>query len=457
MMSPRNTRSQRPAAQMWILALVAAVALLDARAAAADEVGAGAAEDAGTASVPEEAASDGKDPRRIEFGILPALNYDSDRGFGFGAIGTVVSFAPGHRPFQWRLEFLLYATAKSSPDGGTELAYHDDYVTLDVPGLMQDRLRLKTQVGFRRFSTASYYGLGSASTDDVELDRYYQYDRIYPFGLGSARFALWDGSTGDRTRRLEAFAGLGFWYNVMNLYEGSLLEQQAELAELDTPDGRALNALLDGTDDHALLMLIGGLLYDTRNHEFTPSRGTFSELSVRTSPGVDADLRFVGVSLITSWFRSLRGETLVLAARGIGDALFGSVPVYELSEMGSFNRDSGPGGGSTVRGVAGQRFHGKLKVVGNLELRAQLLPFQIAGQRFNLGAIAFVDAGRVWADYGRVEINGEALDGDLTDIAVGVGAGLRVRWGETFIVRVDPAYSPTEGTFGLYINVNHIF
>jgi hypothetical protein len=85
------------------------------------------------------------------------------------------------------------------------------------------------------------------------------------------------------------------------------------------------------------------------------------------------------------------------------------------------------------------------------------LPFRVAGQRFNLGAIAFVDAGRVWADYGDVEIAGESLDDGFANFAMGMGAGLRLKWGETFIVRVDPGYSPTEKTFGLYINVDHIF
>lgn len=420
------------------------------------------AETIGSTPTPEAteiaASPDGKDPNRIEFGGLPALNYDSDVGFGFGLIGTLVRFHPDYRPYRWRIKFLLYATVKKSPDGGTELAYHDDYVILDLPGLLDDRLRLQLQTGFRRSSTTGYYGLGSASEDtENDLGRYYQYDRIYPYGQATGRFKLWDRSTDAHARRLEAFAGLGFWYNAMNLYEGSLLEADAALAEQDTPDGRALAALLHGTEDHSLLMPVAGLLWDTRDHETTPTRGNFTELSVRASPGIDADLHFVGLSLITRWFYSLRGDRLVLAARGIGDALFGNAPLYELSTVGSFTRNDAPGGGGSVRGVAAQRFHGKLKVVGNLELRAQLLPFTLAGQHFNLGAIAFVDAGRVWADYGRVEVAGQALDDSFPDLAVGVGAGLRLKWGETFIVRVDPAYSVTESTFGLYINVDHVF
>ncbi|WP_428261106.1 Omp85 family outer membrane protein [Haliangium sp.] len=434
-----------------ILAVAAAV-LVSAASAAADTT----PTDAPDVAMKKDAG--GKDPKRLEFGVLPALTYDSDRGVGFGAIGTLARFHPGFRPYRWRLEFLVYATAKSSPDGGTELAYHDDYLILDQPGLLDNKLRVKSQVGFRRFSTSGYYGLGNATEelDDVD-DRFYQYDRIYPFALSNGRFELWDRSTDEHTRRLEAFGGVGFWYNRINLYEGSLLEQHKALAEMDTPDGHVLDTLLDGTDDHNLLMFTGGLLFDTRDHEYAPTRGTFTELSVRASPGIDAGLTFAGASLITRWFQSLYGDRLVLAMRATGDVLFGSVPVYELAAVGGFTRDGAPGGGTSVRGVALSRFHGKIKVIGNVELRAQFLPFSIAGQRFNLGAVTYVDAGRVWADYEQVEFMGEKLDDALPNFAVGVGAGLRLRWGETFIVRADPGYSITEETLGIYISINHIF
>ncbi|GAB4510881.1 MAG: hypothetical protein Tsb0020_28470 [Haliangiales bacterium] len=411
------------------------------------------------ASEADAGGGEKKKAKRTEFGILPAINYDSDLGFGFGAIGTLAAFEPGYRPYRWRLEFLLYATVKESPDGGAELPYHDDYLILDLPGLLQNRLRLRSRVGFQRISTAGYYGLGNASEELEDADgRYHQYDRINPHIESYGRFKLWDRSTDEHAMRLEAFGGFGFWYNIIKLYDGSLLAQQQAEVEQGTPDGAALSSLLNGLDDHAMLTLSGGLLFDTRDHEYAPTRGSFTELSVRASPGVDADLRFAGFTLNTRWFHSLYGgDKLVLAVRGIGDVLVGSVPIYELATLGAFNNVSGPGGGSSVRGVLFNRFLGKLKVVGNAELRAQLLPFSIGSQQFNLGVITFVDAGRVWADFEQVEVNGQELDNSLPNFALGVGAGLRVRWGETFIVRADPAYSLTEETFGLYININHIF
>ena len=69
----------------------------------------------------------------------------------------------------------------------------------------------------------------------------------------------------------------------------------------------------------------------------------------------------------------------------------------------------------------------------------------------NLGTIAFIDAGRVWAEVA----SRPGLDGEGLGLKYGVGGGLRLQWGETFIVRADTGWSP-DG-LGIFININHIF
>ena len=421
-------------------------------------------------SAPEPAKKPEKNPDRLEFGGLPATNYDSDLGVGFGVIATLAKFKPGFRPYRWRIEFLLYATAKRAPGKGVEVPFHDDYVNLDLPGLLDNRLRINTVVGFRKFSTTGYYGLGNQSRNDkpweavdpdqdpegyVTARRTYQYDRIYPGLQFNARIRAWDRSTPEHRRRLEAFVGTALSYSIINPYPGSKLEQDIALARTDTPDGRVLARYLNGTSDHLLWQLNLGLLWDTRDHEFVPTRGTFTELSTRVSPGVMEGLRYAGFTLNTSWYRSLYRRYLVLATRAIGDLIAGDAPFYELARFGAFINRDGPGGSWSVRGVPRQRYYGKAKALTNIELRSEFLPFNIRNQRFVLGAIAFVDAGRVWMDLHRVELAGQNLNGG--GLKLGLGGGLRVRWGETFLVRVDPSYSITEKNFGVYIDVGHIF
>jgi hypothetical protein len=378
-------------------------------------------------------------PDRYEPSLVPALSYDSDRGVGFGALGTLARFREGYYPFRWRLMALIYATAKQAPDGGVELPFHDYLLKLELPGLQGGRLRLDLKASFSRFTTCGYYGIGNASEASDQGGRYHQYDRIYPHVKGQARarvlptvFFLFGGS---------------FTYNWVNPYEGSRLEQDLRR---DDPDLREL--LLGAEGRHPSLELNLGWAWDTRNHEYVPSRGMFHEISWRFSPG--ATFAYGGLNLTARFYWALYRETLVLAARALADLLVGEPPFYELAQHGGLYPKGSPGGGGAVRGVPLHRYHGKVKLLGNLELRARLLPFSLFGQRFNLGGNVFFDAGRVWTE---LPPGNRRFDGDGPGLKLGVGAGPRMQWGETFLIRIDLAWSPDADPVGVYFDVSHVF
>ncbi|KIG12736.1 hypothetical protein DB30_01094 [Enhygromyxa salina] len=440
------------------------------------------------------------DPNRLESGVLPAVSYDIDLGLGFGALVTLAKFHPDYQPFRWRLEILLNATVKNTPGVGLRLPFHDDYIKADFPGLWGGRLRINTQLRFRRFTNHGWHGIGNATQalapwEDIDPDadpdgfaaarRYHQYDRIYPMLDFNTRLILWDrsrvgadarrpcgpkrsercpphayrGVAGavEHKQRLEALVGTSFAYNVINPYPDTKLSEDLELSQTDSDDGDTLRDLLHGTRNHAVWTLNLGLLYDTRDHEFVPTRGSFTELSGRFSPGVDQGLTFGQLFLGTAVFVPLYGEYLVLATRGALDYLVGKPPLYELGQFGVLVQRDGPGGSWSIRGVPRQRYFGKQKALVNLELRSMFYRFNISNQRFGLGALAFVDAGRVWTDYKPRTLDGLDIDGSFEDIKVGVGGGLRITWGETLVIRVDPAYSPTDENFGFYIDIGQMF
>lgn len=430
--------------------------------------GAAGAAESEPAAVPdvEPATTEGEDldPDRLELGLLPALSYNSDLGFGFGAVGTLARFEEGFNPFKWRLEGTVFFTVRDQGDG-LEMPLQSHVIALDQPGLANGDLRMRWRLTFSRQSNTGYYGLGSAAPDETSDDlpnTFTQYDRVFPEVGVTARIRLWSEPAAVGKRRLELAVGTSFRYTWMNIYEQSRLALDVRAAR----DGGALGDLLLGTDDHALWTSFVGLLFDTRDREFDTQRGQFHELSVRGSPGIDDSLAFAGFALIGRWFVPLVPEWLALGFRLAGDLMVGDVPIYELARLGGFEPLAAPGGQTGVRGVPLRRFHGKVKVLHTTELRARLLPFRVASQRFMLGTVAFADVGRVWADYENrtVEvrqpdgtIEARPLDGDLEDLDVGVGAGARLRWGETFIIRVDFGYVPTLGTTGFYIGVGDAF
>lgn len=397
---------------------------------------------------PERTVRQRVDPERLEWGVLPALTFSSDIGLGFGAIMSLARFAPGYKPYLWRLEVLWLMTVKEKPGGGGfELPYHDDYIKLDLPGLLGGRLRLNAELAFSRYTTSGYFGFGNASkVDDAARalnSHYHLYDRIYPTASLQARVKVTD--------HIHALIGGQVTYNWINIYEGSLLERDLA-ARANDPE---LRRLLRGADDFANVELNLGWIWDSRDHEYMPTRGAFHEISWRFSPGValGTDHGYGGVNMTLRYYRAVAGPKLILAGRAMVDLLVGQPPFFELARHGGLFRSDALGGARAIRGIGLQRYHGKIKLMGNLEARSRFLRFSLWSARFQLGAVAFFDFGRCFADW----TDSAALDGSGLGLKLGTGGGLRLAWGEAFVIRADVAWSPDAEPIGYYIDVNHIF
>jgi len=402
-------------------------------------------------------------PNRVEFGLLPAINYNSDLGVGVGALATVARFREDKNPFDWRLEFLTFFSLRDQ-GRGVEISQQSHSVRLDKPGLVEGRLRLEAALGYFEQANTGYFGLGSAapSPPSDQDARSRQVRRIAPEASLNFRIGLWAEPVPVGKRRLELLVGTRLRYTSFE----ALPDSRFALDRAEARSGGAISSLFRGFEDHVLWLLVTGLLFDTRDREFDTRRGGFHELSVRASPGVDASLEYAGTALISRWYFSFAEDRLTLASQSVVDALFGDVPVAALSSFGGQQPVQGPGGASSLRGVPLQRFYGKLKLIQNLELRGRLLRFRLGDQRFLLGGLAFVDAGRVWGDYRNREIEVRrpdgtvdlrALDGGPADFELGLGGGLRLKWGQTFIIRVDVGHSPTLGETGFYIDIGDVF
>lgn len=395
---------------------------------------------------------------RREYSFLPATDYSTDKGVGIGAVGMIAQFREGYYPYQWRIFFIARATLAISQEGQFHVPFHEYKFTFDLPGPLHGNLRWKGEFGFFRFITTGYYGLGNGSLAlPDQPGTFYQYDRIYPKGLLEGQWFLWR----KGPRSLSLFYGIQFHYNVIQLFSGSQLAQDLwrSLNEKD-PVSIYAREYLRGLSPHALFKAKIGLVWDGRDHEYDPEKGTFYEISLRGSPGIGSQLYFVGIHSAFHAYIPIYRKYLQLAFRVLGDVLVGQVPLYELAIYGAFREDDGPGGDGSVRGLPNQRLHGKAKLIANVELRSMFLPFRLFGQQFVLGLTAFVDAGRVWLDYSypSEEIR-QAYDGtDPIGLQWGFGGGIRLRWGETFVIRFDLGWSPTGlPPFRFYFTLGHLF
>ena len=146
----------------------------------------------------------------------------------------------------------------------------------------------------------------------------------------------------------------------------------------------------------------------------------------------------------------LFSKRFTLAGRLVGDLLFGQAPLFELSRAVD---NYAIGGSNGVRGVPAQRYSGKVKVLGNAEIRARVVDFHLFGKLFTLGAAAFFDGGRVWADTS----SHPELDGKTFGLKYGIGGGPRLMSGSAFVLRADVAWSPDATPIGAYIIAGECF
>jgi hypothetical protein len=382
-------------------------------------------------------------PAGRELNFIPIAGGDSDVGIGVGGVGDLATLAPGKRPpFLWRLEVGSFVTFKVRTGEGLILPYQDYYLELINPRMGPGgNMRLDIRPSFTDEVTLKYYGMGNASPPlapgaDVESN---EYRRLHPTLSAELRYRVFDS--------LYVLGGTAYTYNRLKVPEDTVLGR--DFAQ-GSPEVRGL---LGSFAPHGVELLTFEAGWDGRDDETVTSSGSFHTLRLRVSPHVGDALPYgyERLTLTTRFYRTPIERWLTLSWRLVGDTLFGDPPFYELSR---FDETTAIGGGRAVRGVPAQRYYGKVKVFGNFEAVSQLVPFTLKKKHLMLGVAAFFDAGRTWTELGQSH---PELDGTGIGLKYGVGGGLRLQEGRTFIVRFDVAWSPDATPVGAYFVAGEIF
>ena len=204
---------------------------------------------------------------------------------------------------------------------------------------------------------------------------------------------------------------------------------------------------------HGVDLIELALQYDTRDSAIVTRRGMFHALKARFSPAIGSWLpyQYLQLDATAQFFFTPIPRWLTVTWRGVGDVLLGAPPFYELAR---FDETPAIGGGKAIRGVPAQRYYGKVKFFENFELRSQLFFFSVRSKPMVVGVALFADVGRTWTELGRAH---PELDGTGFGLKYGLGGGLRLQQGQTFVVRADVAWSPDARPVGAYFAAGEIF
>jgi outer membrane protein assembly factor BamA len=372
---------------------------------------------------------------------VPIFGGNSDIGPGGGVLVSAARVGPDYEPYYWRMEAATMTTFLPGDDGGVSIPYQNYHVMLHTPHVIKEKFDLRMRVSFTRESTLKYYGMGNRASvpSNVSLgDSRFEYEWTHPTAFVETVQPI--------VKPFEIEMGIRYTHNWLEVPANSKL---AEDAQLGSPSDEFIGPLRE----HGVLTFSPGVALDTRDGAVAPTRGMHHTVRFDWSPGGVHELPFnhYRLSTIVRFYAPLGDDGSTFAVRGVADLLFGDPPIYEFARFEQTGAFGGPKG---VRGVPGQRYHGKVKFFGNVEVRKNLFDFEFFSKTNKFGVAAFVDGGRLFADYEpRPELDG----GKELGLKVGVGGGIRLQAGQSFVIRADAAWSPDARPVGVYLASGHLF
>ncbi len=380
------------------------------------------------------------------WGGLPAVNYNSDEGVGFGVVGSLYRYDGHANPYKTAINLVLFATSKGIQTHSVEL---------DALELGHQPLRFTSRFEFATTRTSNYCGFGPAVTcseffaeQDADqqgltgaareeyLRLYYRTRFINPNAQLNLRWAL-----DPMPHRVELFTS----YRINAMIPGDFQDAFAYPGSLYDQD-------FPGGERGVVSAVQLGVMVDNRDYEPAPSRGYWIEASVRGAHGViGSSYDHVGFNTTLRGYLPLGTDDLVFADRVMFDGLVGDDSTIDLSMVGGFQRYTFFGSFNAGRGIRLRRYVGKVKSMNQAELRWTFARPKIAGAKFDLGVLGFSDTGFVAEDFQRI-------DTMFSTPLPSFGGGVRVGVDGAFVVRADVGVSPIEDYApSVYIDLRNTF
>ena len=432
----------------------------------------------------------------LNFGPLPAVAFDADKGFQMGALLNIYNFGDGStypNPYsQWYFEASFFTK------GSQLFVISYDNKTL-IPGV-----RWSSNFTLTNDKAMDFYGfngymahydhetvaLGKDKTSDTPIyTPKYRMNRVAVLFKTDFTGNIWNNKLFWEAGYHLSYLKHGYNGQALNLDkinkgkdENKLFPKDEEpIFDLYRKWGIISEEEAWGGFNSSLRL---GLLYDTRDKEGAPSRGIWAEAHTTLAP------KWLGTSIpyyrYSATFRHylpiIENDILTFAYRLNYEGTFGKdAPYYVLpfiTVMGqSYDRD-GMGGYRTIRGIMRNRVQGLDMASYNVELRWRFVNFALFNQNIAFGLSIFSDGTMVTRNYdmtfrGEEQYRGEydeymkqGLSSDRPHITV--GGGLRFIMNQNFIVAFEyglpiskfssnPLIKGQDGNGAFYINTGYLF
>ncbi len=389
------------------------------------------------------------------FGPLPAVSYNSDLGFQYGAMCDIFYFGDGSTYPTYLHKFNVELSHYTKGETIAHMFYDSKFL---LPGL-----RVTAALSYMDSAMSPFYGFnGYASPLNSDLTKgssFYYMDRTLLRGIADLQGKISD--------RLTWMAGLTFWNVTTGDVALNKYADEVSLYELYRLHGLINDNEVAGTH----LELKAGLVYDTRDMEAAPTRGYCAEVVGSFSPGMFGEAESYG-RIMATWrqFFPVVGDRLVLGYRVNWQQTFGNAPFY-LQQMTTplylrQIKNEGLGGKNSIRGVYQNRILADGYAWANFEARVKVVNFRFINQNWYVALNPFVDAGVITKnrrfddmDHKVMESLGIYSGDGFGGIHASAGVGVKLVMNHNFIISCEygKPFDKRDGKGGLNIGTNYIF
>ena len=429
------------------------------------------------------------------FGPLPAVAFDADKGFQLGALLNIYDFGDGSTYPNPRQQWYFEASFFTKGSQLYTVSYDNRFL---IPGVRWSSTFTLTNdkamdfYGFNGYMSYFNHEMVALGKDKENLNNYiytpkYRINRVAMLFKTDLTGNIWNNKL--------------FWeagYHLSYFKQGAINHEKINKnkdEEKMFPDSeltlfeqyRNWGIISDEEAEGGLNSTVrAGLLFDTRDKEGAPSRGIWAEAHLTMAP------KWLGTKIpfykYSATFRQylpiVDNDILTFAYRLNYEGTIGEdAPYYVLpyiTVMGaSYDRD-GMGGYRTIRGLMRNRVQGLDMASYNAELRWRFVNFTLWKQNIAFGVNVFSDGTMVTRNFD-MSFQGDekyrkeydeymALTGNRTADRphITVGGGLRFIMNQNFIVAFeyglpiskfssDPYIKNQDGNGAFYINTGFLF
>ena len=405
----------------------------------------------------------------LNFGPLPAIAFDADKGFQYGALLQIFNYGNGENYPNYNSK--MYMEYSRFTKGSQLIQFRYDDKTL-IPGT-------RWSSAFRATLDKAYdfYGFNGYETnfDSAQKNPFYRYSRY--------EYLFKSDLIGKINDNLNWMVGLyASYYKLGSIDYASINKGKAEADKFPTDMPTLYDAYkqsgviseeeADGGFSSGARM---GFEYDSRNKEGAPTHGVWADAHLLLAPF--SETPFYRYSLTwRHYLPIIDNDVLTFAYRLNYEGTFGSnAPFYALSYISVVGEQidkEGMGGSDTGRGLMRCRVIGLDTASYVAELRWRFARFALWNQNIALALNAFSDGVQVTRG-----ININPLPGNLSTVFptapedvvlassnderphITAGGGFRFIMNENFIVSADYGVPMNEqdGSGSLYIGLGYLF